>query len=270
MIPLKHPAAYWTANNPILELSQQGFETDTGVLKQGDGITAWNDLAFVEPIYAFSTTTGTDDYVTDLLFPKILGLYLGLRLRLQIENDNAGDVTLDFNDFGPESVLNASLAQLDAAALKALGIYDFFWNGTNWQLSEGGAGATPTLSQVLTAGDDATELDIKNLGALAYNENTKAQIVANTNNYAIGAQTNFRLSTDATRNITGMTGGYEGKTIIVQNIGANRIRFTNQDALSTAANRIITGTGVTYQLNADETISFIYDSVVSRWRLRIS
>lgn len=133
MIPLKHPAAYWTANNPILGLSQHGFETDTGVLKQGDGVTAWNALAFVESIFVFSPTTGTDDYVTTFLYPKILGLFLGLRIRIQIANDNIGNVRINFNGFGLTAVLDDSGAQLPAGMLQGGGIYDFFYNGTNWQ-----------------------------------------------------------------------------------------------------------------------------------------
>ena len=36
----------WTARNPILEAGEPGFETDTGQLKLGDGISPWNDLPY--------------------------------------------------------------------------------------------------------------------------------------------------------------------------------------------------------------------------------
>jgi hypothetical protein len=39
-------AANWTAANPVLEDGQLGFETDTRLSKLGNGVTAWNALAY--------------------------------------------------------------------------------------------------------------------------------------------------------------------------------------------------------------------------------
>lgn len=39
-------AAQWTAANPILIIGELGFETDTNLIKAGDGITAWTSLAY--------------------------------------------------------------------------------------------------------------------------------------------------------------------------------------------------------------------------------
>jgi hypothetical protein len=39
-------AADWTAANPVLALGEPGWETDTAKLKVGDGVTAWNSLAY--------------------------------------------------------------------------------------------------------------------------------------------------------------------------------------------------------------------------------
>jgi hypothetical protein len=48
---LRHPASWFTANNPVLYKGQQGEETDTGAIKTGDGTTAWNELIyFVNPV----------------------------------------------------------------------------------------------------------------------------------------------------------------------------------------------------------------------------
>lgn len=40
-------AAQWTAANPVLAAGEQGFETDTGKLKIGNGTTAWASLPYV-------------------------------------------------------------------------------------------------------------------------------------------------------------------------------------------------------------------------------
>ena len=40
-------AADWTADNPTLLDGQFGHETDTGLIKIGDGTTAWNSLSYI-------------------------------------------------------------------------------------------------------------------------------------------------------------------------------------------------------------------------------
>lgn len=59
------PAADWEAANPILALFQFGQESDTGGIKIGDGVTAWNDLPFftragIKVYRAELTQSGTD------------------------------------------------------------------------------------------------------------------------------------------------------------------------------------------------------------------
>ena len=36
----------WAADNTILQLGEVGYETDTHLLKVGDGVTAWNNLPY--------------------------------------------------------------------------------------------------------------------------------------------------------------------------------------------------------------------------------
>jgi hypothetical protein len=40
------PAAEWVSVNPVLAAGEEGYETDTGRGKTGDGATAWNDLVY--------------------------------------------------------------------------------------------------------------------------------------------------------------------------------------------------------------------------------
>jgi hypothetical protein len=56
-------AAQWSALNPVLLDGMPGWERDTGLFKIGDGVTAWNTLAY----YSGSIPTpGTTDVVTKL------------------------------------------------------------------------------------------------------------------------------------------------------------------------------------------------------------
>ena len=39
--------AAWKKNNPVLASGEPGFVIDKNALKIGDGVTAWNDLAYI-------------------------------------------------------------------------------------------------------------------------------------------------------------------------------------------------------------------------------
>jgi hypothetical protein len=53
-------AANWTSANPTLLAGEQGFETDTGRIKIGNGSTAWNSLAyFANPLALVAGTAST-------------------------------------------------------------------------------------------------------------------------------------------------------------------------------------------------------------------
>ena len=54
-------AAQWTAANPILIIGELGFETDTNLIKVGDGTTAWTSLGYfagTPGVAAAGTLTG--------------------------------------------------------------------------------------------------------------------------------------------------------------------------------------------------------------------
>jgi hypothetical protein len=52
-------AAQWTSANPTLSAGEQGFETDTGKVKIGNGSTAWNSLSYLGAGTVTSITAGT-------------------------------------------------------------------------------------------------------------------------------------------------------------------------------------------------------------------
>jgi hypothetical protein len=60
-------AAAWTQANPVLAQGEPGFEHDTGLLKIGDGATAWNSLVYaggnsLVDDKAVTVTVGNTDY----------------------------------------------------------------------------------------------------------------------------------------------------------------------------------------------------------------
>jgi hypothetical protein len=99
-------------------------------------------------------------------------------------------------------------------------------------------------------------------------EISPAQITANQNDYnpaSLLQAAVLRLSSDASRNITGLAGGEDGRVLILENVGSNPIVLTHDDAASTAANRILIGES-TFTLASNRAVTLWYDATSSRWR----
>jgi hypothetical protein len=56
-------AANWTTANPVLALAEPGLETDTNLIKYGDGVTAWNSLPYagVYPVISGNLIPSTNN-----------------------------------------------------------------------------------------------------------------------------------------------------------------------------------------------------------------
>jgi hypothetical protein len=96
---------------------------------------------------------------------------------------------------------------------------------------------------------------------------TPSQITSNQNNYA---PTNYqyagvlRLSSDASRDITGILGDLDGRILPIFNVGSFDIVLKDEDAGSTAANRFALQADIT--IPPDGAAILWYDSTSSRWR----
>lgn len=95
-----------------------------------------------------------------------------------------------------------------------------------------------------------------------------AQITADQNNYSptdLASSSHLRLSTDASRTITGLAGGATGRIITIANVGSNDLVLASESASSTAANRFLFAGG-DLTVAADQTVALRYDGTSSRWR----
>lgn len=92
-----------------------------------------------------------------------------------------------------------------------------------------------------------------------------AQFTTNQDNFAAGNGVFHRWSSDASRNITGMTGGIDGVVREAWNVGAQNIVVVH-DATSTAANRFSNVTGANLTIAAGMPALFRYDDTLDRWR----
>ena len=107
---------------------------------------------------------------------------------------------------------------------------------------------------------------------------TPAQITANQNDYApvdgviatktVALATTLRLSSDVSRNITGIVDPRDGSIKTIINVGNNPIVLQNANAGSSSANRFDFGADVT--LSAKQSARIRYDGGDSRWKLEAS
>lgn len=96
-----------------------------------------------------------------------------------------------------------------------------------------------------------------------------AQLSANTDNWAptgFATALHIRFSTDASRNITGIAAPTTGRTILLENIGAQDAVLVH-DATSTAANRFYCPGSANFTLGANSACWIVYDATSSRWRV---
>lgn len=94
-----------------------------------------------------------------------------------------------------------------------------------------------------------------------------AQITVDQNDYnptGLADAVVLRLSSDASRSITGLAGGADGRILTVHNVGAFNLVLVDQSASSTAANRFALNVSIT--LTPDDACILQYDSTSSRWR----
>ena len=135
--------------------------------------------------------------------------------------------------------------------------------------TSGVGGLMVCVSNVWTAvyaSDPLGSFGIKNSVSLS-GDITPAQLTANTDNWAptgLATASVIRLSADAARNLTGLTGGVDGRIITLINVGTFTITLKNS-ATSTAANQFLFTADLA--LAANETATVMYDSTASRWKL---
>jgi hypothetical protein len=96
---------------------------------------------------------------------------------------------------------------------------------------------------------------------------TPAQITSNQDNYAPGVARTYRLSTDAARNVTGLScSQVDGQECRIVNVGSFNLVLKHQTT-STAANQFLNSTGADITLAPNEGADLVYDGTTQRWRV---
>jgi len=107
-----------------------------------------------------------------------------------------------------------------------------------------------------------------NLPTFAFTPVSPTQITANQNNYNPGTSRYYRLTTDASRTITGLSiSQLSGQECEIWNVGSNNLVLAHQSTSSTAANRFISVSGADVTIAPEGIALLRYDGVSSRWRV---
>jgi len=148
------------------------------------------------------------------------------------------------------------------------GAFDFSLGVANIDFGGSGnvditAGGTMTLTaSVLELNVPSTKID----GYVSIIQNSPSQITSNQNDYAPGNYSSLRISTDASRNITGISGGTDGRLLTISNVGSFNAVLKNQDIASSAGNRFLFGSSSDVILTPNASIFLQYDNTTANWR----
>src|SRR3990167_5666210 len=125
----------------------------------------------------------------------------------------------------------------------------------------------PTGTSTLDSVDiDGGYIDVDLLAIIG--DISPAQITSDQNNYnpaSLSPATILRLSTDATRTLTGLAGGADGRIITILNVGAQDLVLAGSSRRSTPAPPL--SFAGTYTIGPEGGLVLVYDSTSSRWRI---
>jgi hypothetical protein len=103
-------------------------------------------------------------------------------------------------------------------------------------------------------------------GSAALKKGTDFSTTGTTNNASFSNASLIRLTGASAQTITGIGGGRDGYILTLMNAGSATAFLNNNDSNSTAANRILTGTGTNVSLLVNSTVTLVYDSSSAVWR----
>lgn len=164
--PILNTSTALIAQNPVLEYGQLAQETDTNRCKSGDGTSTYTQLTYAEWAYEIVEAAGTDTYTGTFSSPIFLAYFPMMRIRVRFTNANTGAATINLNSLGAKDIKKSVSTALAAGDIMAGGIYELYYDGTNFQIpaAVGGSAGALGIEQVLINGSDAGDEGIENLG----------------------------------------------------------------------------------------------------------
>jgi hypothetical protein len=196
---------------------------------------------------------------------------IGVGAVAQVDNSSAfGSGT---TALGTNSIAMGVLAYVAATHINSMALgYNAQTTSSN-QIMLGGSDISVRVNNVLSVGDSVTNLvstgTYTNRGDLSFDSLANSSL-ANGNNAAVSPGTKVYMKVSGPTGafaINGLTGGRDGRTIIIQNSTGFTMTIANNSGVDpTAANRIFTGTSADITVtNNPGFVQLIYDAATSRW-----
>jgi hypothetical protein len=186
-------------------------------------------------------------------------------------NINTGSSTSLVSIGGGSGTFALDTTNIDISAGGAIsGVTDYTQGSGNFNMS-GSTGTFATGSGNVSLNGDVSVTAGKNLtvaaGDVYFRRGTDYSATGTTNDVAFGSGPVIRLTGASAQTITGIAGGANGRILTLINAGSNAATLSNSSGSSSPANQIITGTGSDLSLAAGASVSLVYDSGSSRWRV---
>ncbi len=245
----------------------------------------YNGVTWV-PFVAASTGWSTTGNAGTVASTNFLGTTDAIDLRFRTDNiermsiTSAGNVGIGTTAPGrPFEVIKDAGSQTTTASFRSatagygvmLGSFaDTSTFGVVQAFGPGTTGANLVLQATLTGGkvgvntqSPATMMDIN--GDLALRDTTVTFANGTNSNVSVGGYSFIRIvGPTGPFSVTGLSGGVDGKIVILYNTTTQNMTITN-DATSTAANRIYTMSGANVVTTGTGTITMIYSTTDQRW-----
>lgn len=122
--------------------------------------TAASDAARVDQVQAglvgYAAASGTDTY-TASMSPAVAAYTTGAAYRVKFTNANATTTpTLNLNSLGAKTITRRDGSAVAAGDIAAGGVYDLFYDGTNFQIGSPSSVSAPVGASYVTLGTNAT------------------------------------------------------------------------------------------------------------------
>ena len=255
-----------TSNFYKIDTAYGNMQTEIDTIQAGAYFTL---ASFISANYYEATVTGITSYTT------------GMKIILSLDTASAGTVTLNINSLGTKSVMKidstGTPVNISAGELMVGKYYFFAYDGTRWVWVEansadqiyipGTAGNNVKISSTNTL-EDAGVLTTLTQNINFSGDISPSQITSNQNDYSptgLSTASTLRINSDAARDITGLSGGADGRIVMIHNTGSFAITLKNSSTSSTASNRFLFSADIPVATNSGVMIQ--YDSTSSRWRL---
>lgn len=246
-----------------------------GQVAKGEYIGLWSDVGSngLVPGYVIRATTSINNgiVISD-------GVYAFSQAGIAIGNGSihTGDIVISSLQFFGDSVtMGSACIRINGGSVYAynVSIVNCQFEGSTYSLDFTNMNGSVIRGCNWGGGTTLNLVTCKNIQIDYSEEITPAQITSNQNDYNPSDATTgikwvhagtLRLSTDASRTLTGLKAFGDSRTVLLTNAGSNSLVLSDANASSIAANRFSFGRDIT--IPTGDSIVLFYDCITARWR----